>query len=228
MENDTKQQFRLSIKFKSYKCWTIIALAVLCAMLCAIAGASLKATIVLVLAIAALAPIHVVCAHKLSVWLEWLWCLCTVPVVLFATQLLLNQRTLDIGIPKLLLGCLAVGVLIGFLYILFRRIKPAAICSVILLMLLTTVNYFVYLFRGSEFAPYDFLAFGTAADVAAQYQYQIDAPFAYAWCVAVFWIAVGCCVRGGGQVFSMREDKYSFHRRRNNCDRTSLYRIKNS
>lgn len=58
-------------------------------------------------------------------------------------------------------------------------------------MLLTSVNYFVFSFRGSEFAPYDFLAFHTALDVAGQYQYDIEASFAYAWCVIADYIAFG-------------------------------------
>lgn len=191
---------KLVIDLKGCKCWSILMLAVLCAVFCIIAGASPKATIVLVCAIAILAPFTVICSPRLSVWLERIWYLFTMPVVLFSTQLLLNQKTLSIDFHKLLLGCLVIGVLLGFLTILFRRIKPAVICTVILLMLLTTVNYFVYSFRGSEFAPYDFLAFSTAADVAGQYHYQIDPPFAYAWCITFFWIALGCCSLRGGLV----------------------------
>ena len=195
MGNESKKRpITISVKVNNAKCLVIIAIALICGILCVFAQASVKAMLVLISVLLILAPIHLECSKVIAKRLETVWYLFAMPVTLCLTQILLNQTVLGLDADRLLLGCLCIGVFMNFLYLIARHRKISVVISTLALMLLTTANYFVFSFRGSEFAPYDFLAFGTAAEVAGQYQYQIDAPFAYAWCALAIYLACGYCI----------------------------------
>lgn len=57
--------------------------------------------------------------------------------------------------------------------------KVAAIVCEIPFLLLSTADYFVYVFRGHELVAYDFLSIGTAANVAGAYTYNPMQPLAF-------------------------------------------------
>ncbi|MBP5655486.1 MAG: LTA synthase family protein [Clostridiales bacterium] len=63
--------------------------------------------------------------------------------------------------------------------LLFMSPKVAAIACQVPFLLLSVIDYFVYMFRGHELVAYDFLSVGTAANVAGGYTYNPVQPIVF-------------------------------------------------
>ena len=68
-----------------------------------------------------------------------------------------------------------------FLFFIASRYRLSIILGSVLLLLLGTVNYYVFAFRGGELTPMDFLSLRTAANVVGGYSLTPDRWFAFAW-----------------------------------------------
>lgn len=113
-------------------------------------------------------------------------------MTIFLTQLLLNESMVSLGIEKILLNMLISISLIFCLLCITANVQISIVIGMLLPMILTTANYFVYMFRGSELMPADFLSLGTALNVVEEYTFKVDNPFLYAWTIAIAFIFGYC------------------------------------
>ncbi|NME58290.1 LTA synthase family protein [Dorea formicigenerans] len=113
-------------------------------------------------------------------------------MTIFLTQLLLNESMVSLGIEKILLNMLISISLIFCLLCITANAQISIVIGMLLPMILTTANYFVYMFRGSELMPADFLSLGTALNVVEEYTFKVDNPFLYAWTIAIAFIFGYC------------------------------------
>ncbi len=73
------------------------------------------------------------------------------------------------------------------LFALFGSWRAAVLTVLAATVLLASANYQIYLFRGSELKPVDFLSIFTAAQVAGNYPLQITTDIVRNWVCAVLW-----------------------------------------
>lgn len=106
----------------------------------------------------------------------------------FVSQLILNEPFLPLGIEKLVLGALCIVIIESVLFFIVNDSRLSVVLGLLITNILTTVNYFVYDFRGSEFAPYDILSTGTALNVVEQYNFSITPTFVYGWVLFIIFI----------------------------------------
>jgi phosphoglycerol transferase MdoB-like AlkP superfamily enzyme len=61
------------------------------------------------------------------------------------------------------------------------RPRASAFLTGTVLLLVSTANYYVYAFRGSELHPSDFITVGTALNVIGRYSFTLPGNVLYAW-----------------------------------------------
>ena len=98
-----------------------------------------------------------------------LCCLVFATVTVMLAQVMLGIQVFSMGYLKFLWGTLIVLEVILFLYCLIGRITPSVFVGVGIFMIISTINAYVYQFRGRLFEPLDIFAAGTAMNVADNY-----------------------------------------------------------
>lgn len=104
---------------------------------------------------------------------------CCTPVVLVAY--VPWQSLLALGHYRIVMNLACAAVVYGAVLAVTGRIKPAVAIASGALLVMSTVNAFVYAFRGSELKAMDLLSVGTAMKVAGQYSFSVNARMAYCW-----------------------------------------------
>ncbi len=109
-------------------------------------------------------------------------------IIVFICQLILNESTFDLGGLRIFLnGCISLIICLLF-SIPSLSFRGAIFLASGIIALFSTVNNYVFLFRGSEISPSDILSIGTAANVAAEYKVSPNGPIVYAWLfLVVYW-----------------------------------------
>ena len=121
----------------------------------------------------------------------------------FLSQFLLNESLLGLGARRVVLEIMICLALYLFAFILFPRYKGVICVITLLIILLSTVNHYVYEFKGNEFQPSDFFAVKAAWNVVRGYSLSVSATMFYALAAcAVFLFAV--CLRRSESVISHR------------------------
>lgn len=188
--------FSVLLELNTGKFYAGISLAVLAFYACMRAGTSLPAGIVMSCPFLVLSIFKIECNDFTRKLLSGIWTVSASFAVLSLTQLLMNAGLLQLGLLRIALGVLIISVVLLFLHICTMNCRATVIMTVVLLMGLTIANYFVVRFRGSELIPADFLAIGTAMNVAGEYDYSVDPPFIYACCLATAFSFCGFCFPG--------------------------------
>lgn len=113
-------------------------------------------------------------------------------LALFLSQFVQNEglASLKAGLP--LLGYLCCLILSLVIFLLSLSLRYCLIGTVGITLLLSTLNLYIYRFRGSEFLPIDILSVGTAMNVANQYDFTITPNLLYSW-VIFFLFAMAVC-----------------------------------
>ena len=124
----------------------------------------------------------------------------------FTCQLLLNESVLSLGFQRIFLNMAICGIVMGVIYVITAKLRLSVIIGMAVLMIFTAANYFVFIFRGSELCPADFLSLGTAVAVADRYTFSVDAPFVYAVILAMIFSFSVFCVK------SQKTTKYKKNR----------------
>lgn len=126
----------------------------------------------------------------------WLW---TVLAIFFGSifsthmvQYLLLDAELRAKITdeKLWLNIMCSMVLYTGIQVLTNHVGAACIISHSILMLLATVNYFVFMFRGNEFIFSDIRSAATGLSVAGNYTFTIDERAVYVILLSVLFVAL--------------------------------------
>ena len=82
---------------------------------------------------------------------------------------------------RVAMNVLCVAVVFGCFLLITGRIPSAVVLGSLPLMILATINAFVFQFRGNLLKPMDVFAAGTAMNVAAQYAFRISREMAFSW-----------------------------------------------
>lgn len=90
-------------------------------------------------------------------------------VTVILAQVMIDTELVSMGYFKLAAGTLIVSVVILLLYSLLGRVLPSIFIGAGLFMLLSTVNVYVYIFRGRLFEPVDIFSASTAMNVVGNY-----------------------------------------------------------
>lgn len=109
-----------------------------------------------------------------------IWLILTAFVTLFFSQFCLNEALPENGFFVTVLGVALFLFLFLLPFVFTLKIRISAIVVSAILILFTCLNYFVFLFRGSEIAPADLLSVVAAGNVAAEYSFRVPAAMFYA------------------------------------------------
>lgn len=171
-----------------YKICIGISLAVICMVLCLLQNA-VKQGLVFAVAFLLLSFAELNCGSLTAKWLNVIWCLFTAVAAVFLSQLLLDIGTGTIPTRQLILGMVVVEFVLGLVFLVTMNFRATVLVGIFSALALATVNHFVFWLRGSEFAPYDFLAAATAMNVAGKYTFTLTKAMLYAYIIG----ALYCC-----------------------------------
>lgn len=131
--------------------------------------------------------------EHLNVTANIVWGLFFAAVICYLPPFVMDGRTfsIEISLENFILNILCVAIVIAALYTITANWRLSVILATFILFSLSTVNYYVYLFRGKELNVLDFQSLGTALSVADQYQITISAQMMYAWLVWLLMAFVG-------------------------------------
>ena len=112
-------------------------------------------------------------------------CLIAAFTTVILAQIMINTEALTMGYLNFMYGVLIVALPILLLYGLSSKVVPSIIIGSGIFMILSTINTYVYIFRGRLFEPVDIFALGTAKNVAESYS-LVPVPTKIVSCWIVF------------------------------------------
>ncbi|MBQ8287950.1 MAG: sulfatase-like hydrolase/transferase [Clostridia bacterium] len=162
---------------------TAAVMAFVSLLLCILVGGSLKAGIVFAIAFLAVVPFtvrlefspHVCVAVYGGLGLGF------AVFTLLMSQLAVDQLVTNLPILQLLLGTVICLIPMLVIYAISLRFRLSVLIGSAMCMILTSINTYVYLFRGNELTPADLLSVGTAANVMTEYTFSIPKNLLFAW-----------------------------------------------
>lgn len=172
---------RVSLKFEREDVYWIIATSVLAIVLYTQVPFSWMALVGFLVAYAGIKWLVIEWKESLA----WLWTILAIALSsVFSTHmvqyLLLNaELRTKIKDDKLWLNIVCCMVLYTGVQMITNHIGVTCVISHAILMLLATVNYFVFMFRGNEFIFSDIRSAATGLSVAGNYTFTIDDRAAY-------------------------------------------------
>lgn len=113
---------------------------------------------------------------------------CWIPTVMTAD----GADYTEIGLYRIVMNFLCAAVVYGISLVLTGEVKRAVVIASGALLILATVNDFVFQFRGNLLKPLDFLFVNTAKNVVAQYGIRIRESMARGW---LLWLWSVTCLR---------------------------------
>lgn len=156
-------------------------------LLCSLALAVLSVYIIY----AALQPIYLHTSPLHTVLKGLISCIAASVSVVVSAQLMLALPVFSMGYGNFFWGVLIVTTVILFLYCLTRRILPSIFCGASFFMVVSTINVYIYRFRGRQFDPVDIFSARTAMNVAENYSlFPIPTELLLCWCYFIFMMAV--------------------------------------
>lgn len=168
-------------------------LAVGCVSVCSLSGATTYGFIFMA-AFLLISSLELKCSSKISKAINIIWCAFSAVLAVVLSQVLLNVGISKVPPAKLMWAVIIVGFIISVLFLITMNYRATVFISTLATLVLATVNYFVFWFRGSEFAPYDILAISTAFNVADKYTFKLTTPMLYAWMIGIFYCFLGFSV----------------------------------
>ena len=118
---------------------------------------------------------------SLDLW-QLLLFLLTPAVMFLQVELLEENQLYNIREPFFLLNYIWYAIVAGALLLLIRRLRYALMTSVGMAYLIGLANHYVVEFRGTPILPWDFKSFGTALEVAGNYDYGFTS---YTWAITI-------------------------------------------
>lgn len=171
-----------------------IIFAIISVVLCNILGGTVKASITFFVLFLAFAPIKFELSEKVLNYIYILLFVGASFVTVFLSQLVLNQGIRFLGILKIGLGMVCCNVVYLLIYFMTLKCRLSVIMGSAMGMILTTVNYFVYKFRGNELMPADFTSLKTAINVAEHYDFTIEPTILYSWILFICVSYISFCL----------------------------------
>lgn len=94
-----------------------------------------------------------------------------------------------LGVKNMICGALIVAAAITFLSLITARVSFSVLVGTLPFLLFSTINFYVFQFRGREICPYDLLSIGTAMNVVSEYKFSFSVFVLIGWLGWVFLIA---------------------------------------
>lgn len=107
--------------------------------------------------------------------------LCLFTVCFFSLGMIDPTISSSLGLKELALNMLFAFILYSFSFFITGNCVAAFIISALVMMGGSTINGFVFLFRGKELCAMDIFSIGTAANVASQYSYSFPPHVSLRW-----------------------------------------------
>jgi len=105
-------------------------------------------------------------------------------VTVILAQIMIDVAVLSMGYFRFFWGVLVVSVVILLLFCLLGRIIPSVTIGAGIFMLISTINVYVYNFRGRMFEPVDIFTVGTVKNVAESYSlFPIPSRILIGWAI---------------------------------------------
>lgn len=181
-----KFQFTLS----KNRFWIGIAAALFSFTACYIIGGSIVKCGMLAIAFVGTSLIKLQIQDHLTLPVTAFEMLLSAFVGLYLSQFLLGEGLASVAPLSVLLGYCCCLMVIGILFLLIPNICADATVGIGILLLLSTTNYFVYAFRGTEPHFIDLFSAATAANVVSQYNYLPTANMVYGWVLYFLYLFV--------------------------------------
>lgn len=129
------------------------------------------------------------CKQKRPVWGFLLQGFCGIVCVFLCccmpTWLVSDARFLDIGWFRVAMNFLCIAAVFGIVLAISGRIPPTVAAASFPLMVLATINAFVFQFRGNLLNPSDLFFAKTAMNVASRYAFRFPEAMVCSW---TFWV----------------------------------------
>lgn len=116
---------------------------------------------------------------------------CIVASCVFPSLMVSEESYLILGHFRIVMNFVCVAVVYGICLTVTGEIKPAVAVASGLLLVMATVNAFLFQFRGNELKPLDFLSVQTALNVVDQYAFRIQPEMLYSW---LLWLWMMFCL----------------------------------
>lgn len=171
-----------------------IILATISTCLLWILDGSIKATIVIVVLYLIVTPLRFKLSDKILNYIYIIYFIVASFITVFLSQMVLNEGIYYLGILEIILGMVLCNIICLVFLGLTMKCRLSVILGSTIGMILTTVNYFVYTFRGSELMPADFLSMTTALNVVDNYNFEITQTVIYSWVFFVFFSYSSFCL----------------------------------
>ncbi|MFW5672091.1 MAG: LTA synthase family protein [Acetivibrio ethanolgignens] len=113
---------------------------------------------------------------------ELLLALATPLLMFLQVELLEKNQLYNIREPFYFINYLWYALILGLLLLALRRLRYALMTAGVISYVIGLANHYVLEFRGIPILPWDFKSFGTAMDVAGNYDYSFDS---YTWAVTL-------------------------------------------
>lgn len=135
--------------------------------------------------------------HQNNLARSLIFCLIAAVITVILAQVMIGVKVLSMGYLKFMWGTLIVSVAILLLYCLLGRIIPSIFIGAGIFMVISTINVYVYSFRGRLFEPVDIFSAGTAMNVAENYSlFPIPLSILASWTIfAALLIVLHCLQR---------------------------------
>lgn len=137
--------------------------------------------------------------------------LCCVVVSAFtvmAGQVMLSLPALCMGYWHFFWGVLIVSIVILLLYCLSRKMVPSIIVGAGFFMVLSTINVYVYRFRGRLLEPVDIFSARTAMNVVGNYSLlPVPQNVLSCWGIFLFLLAVVYCLHHGAKPTAQKSNR---------------------
>ncbi len=129
-------------------------------------------------------------------------------ITVMLSQVMIETKIISMDVVNLLFGGLIVLAVISFLYCLLGRIVASVAIGSGIFMLISTINAYVFSFRGRLFEPVDIFSAGTAMNVAENYP-LLPLPSG----LAAGWLLFAVMVFVLARLYHKAEPKLSIRRR---------------
>lgn len=111
-------------------------------------------------------------------------------VISSLSQRTCNETLLQLPVINILSEIMIVLVLLIILLLIFKSEKTAITIAAVSIIFLSTIDYYVYCFRGNEITPSDLLSIRTAIAVASNYQFEFYSFHLYVFAAFCIFLAL--------------------------------------
>lgn len=172
---------KIQFCFRGRRFWIGVTAAAACFAACYSVGGSIPKCLLLSAAFLAVSGIRVIITDQLSTPFTIAALAVSAFTALYLTQFVLGEGLTSVRPLCILLGYCCCMIFIDLLFLIWPNVRFSAIAGIGVLLLLSTANHFVYVFRGTELAFVDLFSISTAANVVSQYEYKLTPNIVYAW-----------------------------------------------